>query len=90
MQELVGSKNNGKLKKVLIIAFVLIAVIGLSIAAKLRKKQCKNNGWFVTNGTPIQLNDYLDNKLKVRKNKATWLSSTELTYHDDDVSYMTY
>lgn len=89
MQELVGSKNNGKLKKVLIIAFVLIAVIGLSIAAVYYLNQ-KHNGSFVTNGTPIQLNDYLDNKLKVRKNKATWLSSTELTYHDDDVSYMTY
>jgi cbb3-type cytochrome oxidase subunit 3 len=86
LQELVGSKNNGKFKKGLIIAIVLIVVIGLSIAAVYYLNQ-KHNDSSHTNGAPIQLNDYLENKLYARKNNATWLSSNELTYRDLDVSY---
>lgn len=85
LQELVGSKSNGKFKKGLIIATVLAIIIGLSVAAVYYLNQ-KHDDSAITNGAAIQLNDFLENNLYARKNNATWLSGTELTYRDSDVS----
>lgn len=87
-QELVGSKSSSGCKKGLIIATVLVVVVGLSIGAiyYLNKKQSDPS----TVGSSIQLADYLENKLFSKKNNATWLSNTELTYRDSDVSVSTY
>lgn len=36
----------------------------------------------------ITLNEFLENRLYARKNNASWLSSSELTYRDSDVSIL--
>lgn len=86
LQELVGSKSNGKFKKGLIIAAVLAIVIGLSVAAVYYLNQ-KHDDSTLPNGASIQLSDFLEYKLYPMMNNATWASPNELTYRDGDVSY---
>lgn len=83
-QELVGSKTKSTFKRGLIIATVLAIIVGVSFAIIY---YLNRNGESSTSPrVPISLNDFLENKLYVNRNNATWLSPSELTYRDIDVS----
>lgn len=87
-QELVSTKNSGRLKKFLCIGLtMLVIVVLIGTAYYFYGMVAPHPGPSKLIAKPsVTLNDYLDNKLYAKRNNATWISDTELMYRDSAVS----
>lgn len=95
-QELVSTKNSGRLKKILCIGLIMLvfaALIGTAYyfyGMEAAGSTSESNRSPQISGKPsISLSDYLENKLYAKRNNATWLSDSELAYTDATVSVTT-